>query len=306
MSGSYLVQRLTGALITLLGVSIFVFLMVKALPGDPARVIAGVDATVEEVARIREELKLDQGLFQQFTTFLGDALTGNLGTSAKSGNPVAAEIAARLPATVQLAVLAIGVATFIGVLFGLLAALRPNSLVDYSLSAFTIGASSMPAFWLGLLLIIVFAVQFQVLPASGKDAWTSWILPTATLAAFSVALIARVTRAAMLEVLRQDYIRTARAKGASERRVFIRHGLRNALLPVITVIGLQLGQLIGGAVLTEVVFSWPGIGRLLVEAIFARDFPVIQGVILVYAMMIVLLNLLVDLSYTLLDPRISY
>lgn len=306
MSGTYLVQRLTGALFTLLGVSIIVFLMVKALPGDPARVIAGVDATVEEVARIREQLNLDQGMVQQFATFLSDVLTGNLGTSAKSGNPVAAEIAARLPATLQLAVLAIGVATVVGVLFGLLAALRPNSMTDYVLSAFTIGASSMPAFWLGLLLIIVFAVKFQILPASGKEDWTSWILPTATLAAFSVALIARVTRAAMLEILRQDYIRTARAKGANERRVFIRHGLRNALLPVITVIGLQLGQLIGGAVLTEVVFSWPGIGRLLVEAIFARDFPIIQGVILIYAIMIVLLNLLVDLSYALLDPRISY
>ncbi|MCB1484899.1 MAG: ABC transporter permease [Hyphomicrobiaceae bacterium] len=306
MSGSYLIQRLAGALATILIVCVLVFCIMQALPGDPARILAGVEASPEEVERVRVELKLDRSPIEQFATFLTNAAVGDLGTSIRSSQPVAEEIGARLPATLQLAVLAVGLAAIVGVTFGLLASIRPNSIADYSLSAFTIGASSMPAFWLGLLLIIVFAVEFRLLPAGGKDSWQSWILPTATLAAFSVALIARVTRAAMLEVLNQDYIRTARAKGATERRVFVRHGLRNAILPVITVIGIQFGQLIGGAVLTEVVFSWPGIGRLLVESIFARDYPVIQGVILIYAVMIVLLNLLIDLSYSMLDPRIRY
>lgn len=298
------IRRLIGSLATLFGVCVLVFGMVQALPGDPARVIAGLNASPQDVQRIREELKLDQSLPAQFSFYLKGVAVGDLGVSARSGRSVTTEIADRLPATIGLAIAAVLTATVAGILLGILAALRPNSPLDYGVSAMAIGASSMPTFWLGLLLILLFSVHFQLLPSAGMLTWKSWILPTLTLASFSLALIARVTRAAMLEVLKQDYIRTARAKGVQEWLVIYRHGLRNAMLPVITVIGLQFGQLMGGAVLTEVVFSWPGIGRLLVDSIFARDFPIVQGVILVYGALIIVINLLVDLSYAVFDPRI--
>lgn len=302
----YIQQRLVAAVITLLGVSLIVFLMLHLLPGDPARIIAGLLASEEEVARLRTQLGLDQPLFVQYGHFLGNLLRGDLGRSARTSQPVLDEMLPRLPATLQLAVASTAIASFIGIVAGVIAATRRNSIFDYLASLVTLFGVSMPVYWLGLMLIVLFAVQWRLLPAAGNDRPTSFILPSLTLAAFSVALIARMTRSSMLEVLRQDYVRTARAKGLRELRVVFRHALKNAFIPVITVVGLQFGTLLGGAVLTESVFGWPGIGLLLVDSIFARDYPVVQGVVLVFSTLFILLNVVVDIFYAYLDPRIHY
>lgn len=302
----YIAQRLIAAAITLLGVSLVVFLLLHLLPGDPARIIAGLLASEEDVAHLRTELGLDQPLVLQYLNFLGNLLHGDLGHSVRTRQPVLDEVLARLPATIQLAVISMVVAGWLGILAGVLAATRPDSLFDYLTSLGTLFGVSMPVYWLGLMLITLFAVQWQLVPAAGNDQPTSWILPSLTLAAFSVALIARMTRSSMLEVLHQDYVRTAWAKGLAERGVIFRHALKNAFIPVLTVLGLQFGALLGGAVLTESVFAWPGIGRLMVDSIFARDYPVVQGVVLVFATMFILLNLVVDVLYAYLDPRIHY
>jgi len=302
----YIAQRLIAAAITLLGVSLVVFLLLHLLPGDPARIIAGLLASEEDVAHLRTELGLDQPLVLQYLNFLGNLLHGDLGHSVRTRQPVLDEVLARLPATIQLAVISMVVAGWLGILAGVVAATRPDSLFDYLTSLGTLFGVSMPVYWLGLMLITLFAVQWQLVPAAGNDQPTSWILPSLTLAAFSVALIARMTRSSMLEVLHQDYVRTAWAKGLAERGVIFRHALKNAFIPVLTVLGLQFGALLGGAVLTESVFAWPGIGRLMVDSIFARDYPVVQGVVLVFATMFILLNLVVDVLYAYLDPRIHY
>ncbi len=286
--------------------ALIVFLLVRVLPGDPARVIAGVFATEADVQRIQAQLNLDQPLPVQFAYFLGHLLRGNLGVSARTSEPVAREILSRLPATVQLAVTSTFLAAATGIPLGMVAATKAQSSLDYGISAVVLFGISMPVYWLGILLIIVFSIHLRWLPAAGADQPTSFVLPSLTLAAFSVAFVARMTRSSMLEVLRQDYIRTARAKGVPELRVLRRHALRNALIPVLTVIGLQFGELLGGAVLTETVFGWPGIGRLLVDSIFSRDYPMVQGIVLVFAFLFALVNLLVDLLYGLLDPRIRY
>ncbi len=302
----YILQRLVIAVITLIGVSLIVFLLLHLLPGDPARVIAGLLASEDQIARIRAQLGLNDPLPLQYWHFLVNLLQGNLGLSARTSQPVLSEILARLPATVELAVVSMALASTVGILAGIIAAVRPNTIWDYVLSALTLFGVSMPVYWLGLMLIIVFAVQLQLLPAAGNDQATSILLPAFTLAAFSVALIARMTRASMLEALGQDYIRTARAKGMRERRVVVRHALKNAFIPILTVIGLQFGTLLGGAVLTESVFGWPGLGLLLLDSIFARDYPVVQGIVLVFATIFIVLNLIVDLLYAYVDPRIHY
>lgn len=302
----YLVRRLVASAVTLLGVSLIVFLMVRALPGDPARVIAGLLASEEDVARIRAQLGLDRPLWEQYGIFLGRLVRGNLGVSARTSAPVLDEVLERLPNTVRLAVLSSALAALAGIVAGILAAVRPYSMFDYALSAVTLFGISMPVYWLGLMLIIVFAIHLRWLPAAGADQPLSIVLPAVTLASFSVALIARMTRATMREVLNEDYVRTARAKGVPEPRVVARHAFRNALVPVITAVGLQFGTLLGGAVLTESVFGWPGMGLLLVDSIFARDYPVVQGIVLTFSTLFVLVNLLVDLLYAYLDPRIHY
>jgi ABC-type dipeptide/oligopeptide/nickel transport system permease component len=302
----YLVRRLVASGVTLLGVSLIVFLMVRALPGDPARVIAGLLASEEDVARIRVQLGLDRPLWEQYGIFLGRLVRGHLGVSARTSAPVLDEVLERLPNTVRLAVLSSALAALVGIVAGILAAVRPYSLFDYALSAVTLFGISMPVYWLGLMLIIVFAIQLRWLPAAGADQPLSILLPALTLASFSVALIARMTRATMREVLNEDYVRTARAKGVPEVRVVARHAFRNALIPVITAVGLQFGTLLGGAVLTESVFGWPGMGLLLVDSIFARDYPMVQGIVLTFATLFVLVNLVVDLLYAYLDPRIHY
>ncbi len=302
----YLVQRIAASAITLLGVSFIVFMMVRVLPGDPARVVAGLFASEEEVARIRVQLGLDRPLPEQYGIFLARLAQGNLGRSARTSQPVLDEVLARLPATLELALVSVAIATVAGVVAGVIAAARPYSIADYLLSAVTLFGVSMPVYWLGLLLIIVFAIQLNWLPAAGAEQPGSIVLPALTLAAFSTALVARMTRSSMLEVLGQDYVRTARAKGVSERRVIYAHALKNALIPIVTAVGLQFGILLGGAVLTESVFGWPGMGLLLVDAIFARDYPVVQGIVLVFSTLFILTNLAVDLLYVYIDPRIRY
>ena len=302
----YCVHRLVASVITLLGVSFIVFLMVRLLPGDPARVIAGLLASEADVTLIRTQLGLDRPFYVQYGIFLARATRGDLGRSARTSEPVLREITARLPATLQLACFSTLLATACGVLGGVLAATRPYSGLDYILSCATLFGVSMPVYWLGLMFIIVFAVQLNWLPAAGAEESGSAILPSLTLASFSIALVARMTRSSMLEVLGQEYVRTARAKGLREIIVVYRHALRNACIPIITAVGLQFGALLGGAVLTETVFGWPGMGRLLVDSIFARDYPMVQGLVLTFSAMFIVTNFVVDLAYVVIDPRIHY
>ncbi|HEX7039717.1 MAG TPA: ABC transporter permease [Trueperaceae bacterium] len=303
---SYLLQRLVGVAVTVLFVAVTVFLMVRLLPGDPARVIAGVLASQQDVERLRTRLGLDQPLWRQGVIFLGDLVQGDLGTSARTSNSVTVEIGARFPATLTLAFASTVLAVAIGVPLGTFAAVRAGRLADLLVSTVVLFGISMPVYWLGLMLIIVFSIRLRWLPAAGAEGPLSLVLPAATLAFFSMAFIARITRSSMLEVLHQDYIRTAVAKGSTERSVVWRHALRNALAPVVTVIGLQFGELLGGAILTETVFAWPGLGRLLVDSIFARDYPTVQGLVIVFALLFALVNLAVDLFYGVIDPRVRY
>jgi peptide/nickel transport system permease protein len=303
---TYILRRLIASVPTLIGVATVVFLLLRMLPGDPARVIAGLLASEADVERIRTQLGLDQPLVVQYGVFLGRLAQGNLGISARTAQPVSVEVGARLPNTIELALASVILAMIVGVAAGVIAARCHETPVDYLVSALTLVGVSMPVYWLGLMLIVVFSINLQLLPAAGSDGPSSYVLPSLTLASFSVALIARMTRSSMLEVLRQDYVRTARAKGLRDQAVIYRHALKNALLPVLTVIGLQFGTLLGGAVLTETVFGWPGIGQLLVDSIFARDYPVVQGIVLSVAVMFIVVNLVVDLLYGCVDPRIRY
>lgn len=302
----YILQRLVLAIPTLFGVAVVVFLMLRMLPGDPARVIAGVMASEADVERIRMQLGLDQPVLTQFVSFMGRLAHLDLGQSARTSQPVLQEILARLPYTVELAVTAIVLATVVGIMAGVMAATHHNTKVDYLVSALSLFGVSMPVYWLGLMMIVVFAINLKVLPAAGADQPASFIMPSFTLALFVVGLITRMTRSSMLEVLRQDYVQTARAKGLAEQTVRYTHALRNALLPVVTVVGLQFGTLLGGAVLTETVFGWPGIGQLLVDSIFSRDYPLVQGIVLTFSTLFIMVNLAVDILYAYIDPRIHY
>ena len=305
-TAAHIVRTLLLSLITLIGVSVLIFLMLRVLPGDPARVLAGLNASEEQVAQLRERLGLDESLLAQYWQFITGVVQGDLGQSARTSRPVSSEIAVRLPATLILAVVATVVGSIVGITAGVIAAVRRNSILDHTISSVAMMGVSMPVYWLGLLLILLFAVTLGWLPAAGSGEPLSIVLPAVTLAAFSTALISRMTRASMLEVMGQDYIRTAEAKGAPPKTVIIKHGLRNAFIPILTVISLQFGALLGGAVLTETVFGWPGIGRLLVDSIGARDFAVVQGIVLVYAAAFILLNVIVDVLYVVVDPRIRY
>jgi peptide/nickel transport system permease protein len=304
---TYVVRRLLVAIPTLLGVATIVFSLLRLLPGDPAVIIAGPTATPETIDHIREQLGLKLPLWQQYLGFLGRLARGDLGISTRTGAPVMNEIATRAPFTAELAIASLLIAIAVGVTAGVLAATRRNSAADLGLSGGAVFGVSMPTYWLGLMLIILFAVHLRVLPAAGADqGLVSLVLPAITLALFSMGLVARQTRSAMLEVLGQDFVRTARAKGAPRSAVLVRHALRNALLPIVTTIGLQFGFLLGGAVLTESVFAWPGVGRLLVDSIGSRDYPVVQGIVLLLSLVFIVINLLTDLVYALVDPRIRY
>lgn len=309
MTGGFLgftIRRILAAIPTLFGVTVIVFLMVRMLPGDPARVLAGLEASQEEVNRIRAQLGLTQPLPVQYEIFLMRLARGDLGRSITTQAPVAAEIASRLPQTAILAAIATALAGILGIVSGIAVSSRQYTATDYVVTLVALAGVSIPVFWLGLMLMLVFAVGLHLVPAGGYAGPVSLILPSITLAAFSLAIVERMTRSSMLESLTQDYVRTARAKGVAERVVVYRHALRNALIPVVTVIGLQFGTLLGGAVLTETTFAWPGLGRLLVGAIAARDYPIIQGVVLLFAVTFLFVNLTVDLIYGYIDPRIKY
>jgi ABC-type dipeptide/oligopeptide/nickel transport system permease component len=301
----FILKRLAQAVPVLIGVSVIVFLMLHLMPGDPAQVIAGQDASPADIEDVRQALHLDQPLWRQYMAFVGRLATGDLGKSFRTGRSVAAEIGGRYLNPLSLGAAAMAWAVLIGLLTGVASAVRRFSLVDdAALLGATLGIST-PPFFLGLLLMLVFSVGLGWLPIAGNDRWSSLILPAATLGAASAAVISRVTRSSLIDVLDQDFIRTARAKGLREFLVIWRHALRNALIPTITVAGLQLGYLLGGAVVTETVFAWPGLGRLLVQSILARDFPVIQAAVLLMATTFVLVTVATDLLLLIADPRIS-
>lgn len=294
------------AIPVLIGVSIIVFAIIRLIPGDPARAIAGVHATPDYIEQVRKELLLDKSVPAQYYIFISNLAQGDLGSSTFTGRPVTVELAERFPRTLSLAVAAMIFASIFGLGAGAVSASKQHSIIDNtSMLAALVGVAA-PVFWLGVMFQLLFAVHLGWLPSGGIGTWKHLILPALTLGLASSALIARITRSSMLEVLTQDYIVAARSKGLSERVVIYKHALKNALIPVITVIGLQFGTLLGGAVLTEMVFSWPGIGRLMVDSILARDYPVVQGTVLLLSVFFVLINLLVDVMYAALDPRITY
>ena len=330
----YIIKRILMLIPVLLGVSIIVFLIMRVFSPDPAPIVLGQHATQKTIEAWRQANGLNDPIFLQYFNFLKGTLTGNFGTSYYTKVPVIKEIMARFPATIELAFVAIILASFFGILIGVISAVKKNSIFDsFGMMVALVGVS-MPIFWLGILLIILFSGMLHLLPSTGrinpllqpgdvtgfylidslisgniagfKDAVRHLILPASALAMYSMAIITRMTRSSMLETLEKDYIRTARAKGIGEGKVIYKHALRNGLIPIVTVIGLQLGSLLGGAVLTETVFSWPGIGAYTVTCILKSDFPVVQGVVLLVATIFVLMNLVVDIIYGFLDPRIKY
>ena len=304
--GRFLLRRVLLLIPTLLGVLVVAFLLLHVAPGDPVQAMVGERADSLTVARLRAELHLDEPLPIRFLNYAGGLVTGDLGTSYVTRRPIARDIADRFPATLQLALAAMVFASFAGITVGILGAWRPGTWWDRSL---TIGAYlgvSFPVYWVGLLLILVFAVQLRWLPPSGSQGFSYIILPAVTLGMRSVAVLARMTRTALQEVLQSDFIRTARAKGLRETRVVLRHGFRNALIPVITVLGLDFGSYLTGSILTETIFAWPGIGRYVLDAIGKRDLPAIQGSILFLSVVFVVVNLLTDIAYAKADPRVAY
>ncbi|OGL07271.1 MAG: peptide ABC transporter permease [Candidatus Rokubacteria bacterium RIFCSPLOWO2_02_FULL_68_19] len=304
--GRYILRRLVMLVPVLFGVSLVSFSLLHVVPGDPAEVLGGAEATKEDVDRIRREYGLDRPLLVQYLQFAANAARGDFGISIQSRHPVRGLLFQSLGFTLQLSLASILVASVVGLLAGIISATRPYSLFDALGMLGALFGISMPIFWLGLLLIVVFAVQLHWLPSGGTGTLFHLILPAVALGSASSAVIARMTRASMLEVVRQDYIRTARATGYREDVVIFRHALKNAMIPILTVFGLEFGSMLGGAVLTETVFSLPGVGRLLVEGIFARDYPVVQGAMMLVATTFVLVNLLTDAAYAFFDPRIRY
>ncbi|PYN90152.1 MAG: hypothetical protein DMD87_03265 [Candidatus Rokuibacteriota bacterium] len=312
----YVVRRLLLLVPVLLGVSVIIFMVLHLAPGDPAEIMLGSQATQADLERLRAELGLTEPLYVQYVHWLGLVARGDLGRSIWMKRPVLNEVLGRFKATLVLTGAALVLSTAGGVALGIASATRPNSLLDRLSAMASLFGASMPVFWLGIVLMVIFALWLGWLPASGmfapygggdlRDLLAHLALPAVTLAAASVTIIARLTRSTMLETLGQDYIRTARAKGVVERAVVLRHGLKNALIPIVTVVGVQAGYLLGGAVLTETVFAWPGVGTLMVQGILARDFPLVQGCVLVVALSFVVINLIVDLLYAWLDPRIRY
>ncbi len=332
MPAAYIARRLVQLVVILLGVSLVVFLMLRLIPGDPALLLLGEYANPEELEALRHKLGLDRSLAAQYWIYLQSILQGDFGNSIRTGAPVIGEIGVRFMATVELSLAAMGIATFFGIAAGVISAVRQYSLWDYTVMLLALVGVSMPIFWLGLMLIYLLAVKFPVFPMMGRltmgldlpsltglvlvdailtgrpkvlwDGLHHLMLPAFTLATIPTAVVARITRSSMLEVLNKDYVRTARAKGLEEAVVILRHALRNAMLPVVTVLGLNLGLLLSGAVLTETIFSWPGLGRYVVDSLMGRDYAAVQGCILIFAVVMAAINLVVDLAYAALDPRI--
>jgi ABC-type dipeptide/oligopeptide/nickel transport system permease component len=306
---AYTVRRLLGLVPVLLGVTFLVFTMLWIAPGDPVVALLGESAQgigTEALAELRRAYGLDRPFLVQFGAYLADVVRGDLGVSVRSSQTVLSEVTSRFPATLALAGSAMLVAIVVGMFFGILAAVYRRTIVDHVAVVIALLGVSVPVFWSGLVLMLVFALSLGWLPASGFGSWRHLIMPAAAVGFSSAAFIARITRASLIEALRQDYVRTARSKGLAPRVVRLKHALRNALLPVVTVVGLQFGGLLGGAVLTETVFAWPGVGRMLVDAIRSRDMPLVQGTVLFVAVVFIVVNLLVDLSYAALNPKVRY
>jgi len=305
-----IVRRLLALIPTLIGVTLLTFFLMKLTPGDPVRMMAGPEASAEDLARIRHKLGLDRPLYIQYLTYVGGVVQGDFGMSLTTRRPVTEEIFTRLPATIELAVSAMFFATLTGLLVGILSAVHPRSLLDHSARVGVFVFLAMPSFWLGLELIILFARHFEWFPPAGRGRpWTPsmighLVLPAITLGIGTGAFLCRILRSSMLQVLNMDYVRTARAKGLDSTRVILKHALKNALIPFITVAGISTGALLGGSVIVETVFNWPGVGKLLVDSIKERNFPVTMGCVLVLAVIFVLVNLIVDMLYVVLDPRI--
>ena len=300
----YLVRRLLLTIPVLLGVATLVFSLIHLVPGDPAQSMLGDSAPPEDVARLRQTLGLDRPLVQQYKSFLGGIAKGDLGASFRYGTPVTREIGSRLLRTMQLALAAMAVAIVIAIPLGIIAAVRKGTAVDQAAMTLSLIGISMPNFWLGPLLAIVFAVRLGWLPVSGTGTVAHLVLPAVTLGAALAAILARMTRASVLEELRELYVLAARARGLSRARAVIRHAFRNSLIPIVTIIGLQFGAVLTGTIITETIFAWPGVGRLLIQAINFRDYPLVQGCILFISFTYVTMNLLTDVAYGMLDPRI--
>lgn len=302
---TYVARRLLGFLPMALGVTLVVFLILQAIPGDPARLAAGPDASEEDVALIRANLGLDEPVYVQYAVYLRNLLTGDFGRSTRTQRPVIEEIARTLPATLELTGAAMLIAIGLGIPLGIAAAIRPGTPLDHGITLLSVFGISMPGFFLGLLLMVLFASTLQWLPPTGRGTLAHLLMPAVTLGLPYVATFARLTRSNMLDVLSEDYVRTARSKGLTHNEVVYKHALVNAAIPLVTVLGIYLGRLMGGAVIVETVFAWPGIGRYMVDAIVQRDVWVVQGTIFVFAMSVLLVNLIVDVLYGFLDPRIS-
>ena len=303
---TYIVKRLLGMIPTLLLVAVVVFLFVHMLPGDPARLAAGPEADQETVELVRQELGLDLPLPQQFVRYFGHMLQGDLGTSLRTKRPVSTEIADRFMPTLWLTLASMVWSVTFGMVIGVISAVWRNRWPDRLGMTLAVSGISFPAFVLGMMLMQVFSVNLGWLPTVGASSWKHYILPSLTLGAAVAAVMARFTRASFVEVIQEDFVRTARAKGLSERVVVTKHALRNALIPVVTMMGLQFGFLLGGSIVVETVFNWPGLGRLLVDAVTQRDYPVIQGLVLLFSLEFILINLIVDVLYGVINPSIRY
>ncbi len=302
----YLARRLMQLIPTLLGISLLVFITMRIVPGDPARLVAGPEASEDVVISIRSQLGLDKPLITQYISFLSGAVRLDLGRSIRSNQNVTTILAEKLPATLEIAVSSIVLATVVGLLTGIVAGVWPNSVFDTASMAVASLGISMPSFWMGMMLIWLFSIRLGMLPVAGRGSFAHLILPTVTIGAQSTAIIARMTRSSLIEVMRLDYIRTAASKGVPPNRIVMKHALKNALIPTITVVGLQFGGLLAGSIVTETVFNWPGMGLMLVNAIAYRDYPVVQGAVILFGVMFAITNLIVDLCYALVDPRIRY
>src|SRR5437868_2990066 len=300
---TYLTRRLLQSLLVLFGVSFVVFFILH-LTGDPALVLLPPEASAEDIRRFREAMGFNDPFFVQYGRFLMGALRGDFGQSIRHGEPAFDLVMERMPATFQLAGAALALALCLAVPAGIISAVRRNSLIDYVSTVIALLGQSMPTFWLGIMLILLFSVQFNLLPSSGRGEWRHLVLPSITLGLFTTARITRLTRSGMPEVLNQDYIRTARARGVSDPPVVGKHALKNAAIPIVTIVGIELGTLLGGSVITETIFAWPGVGRLSVQAIYNRDYPVVQAAVFTLSATFVVVNLVVDVLYTYLDPRI--
>ncbi|MHC0035390.1 nickel ABC transporter permease [Pseudoneobacillus sp. C159] len=301
----FILNRILSGIVVIFGISVFSFLLIHFIPGDPVKIMLGINASPEQVEKLNKHLGLDQPLLVQYGQYITNAVQGDFGTSLKTGRPVLTEIVDRFPETVKLAVFGLLIAVVIGITMGMIAAKFKDTFIDKLCTIFATLGVSIPSFWLAILLVMIFSVKLRWFPIANGTGFRDLILPAATLGVVASTMIMRLTRNGMVEVLSNDYIRTARAKGLDERLILLRHALRNVLIPIVTVIGLQLAGLLGGAVIIEQVFNWPGLGTLALGGIMSRDFPLIQGTVLFMGVVYVTMNILIDIFYSIIDPRVE-